>query len=284
MDRRFDRCDLGILVLREGYSPQGADGSVESGKVGCAVTEPDEVRVARRHLREHGAAECWKGVEAVRGGGAGREIELGGFESDHPQGDCRARGFGRSPRGAVVRRQLRRSVEGDMDDGSQAYALVLLERVRGQHFMRVRRFWHAARHEIEGRSSLGGQDHHTELRGVERVLTRTRGLTAVGAESHRCRADFGEPGDLGCGPSGVHLGVEAVGGHEGREGRFRTPASGRGGHYYPTYHADQDRHGQPRSPSVAQLCPEHHADCPQRAPLTSASPHCGDPRPDRQGG
>src|ERR1700722_16433393 len=146
--------------------------------------EADEVHVASRHVWEHGAGEGWRGVEAVRGSGARGEIELGGFEPDHPQGRRRARGFGWSPGRVVVRRQLRRGVEGHMKDAPQVYALVLLEGVRGDNLVRVRWIRQAARHEVESRPSLGGKNHDTEIRGVEWVPTRARGLAVVGAESH----------------------------------------------------------------------------------------------------
>src|ERR1700684_3813620 len=114
MDRWLNgRRDL-VQVIR--FGAQRADLPGELGYAGGTVAQADEIQISRRRPGQQSTCECRGRVQIVSKTRSGRELGLGGLETDHVECNGRAVGSGWCTNGIVVRRGLRRRVERDMDD------------------------------------------------------------------------------------------------------------------------------------------------------------------------
>ena len=214
-------------------------------------TQADQVHIADRRPGQHRARERRRDVQVVRRSCPGRELEFGGFEPDHAEGDRRTVGFGGAPVALLYRRCLRRRVERDLDHGPEVHS-VSCWRVNDAST------WSGAdgsgkwpETSLKGDRALGRRDEDAEVGRVDRVGAVARRLTVVRADHLDDRADSGKLGELRHRSDGVHVGVEAMGGDELRERGLRT-TTGRGrGQHDPANDADQERDGQPGSPPAA---------------------------------
>ena len=152
--RGAPRRQIGANALHASRT-QGAGFDIESWKVSRTVTEANRVYVADRGSWDHSAGESPGRIQVVAGSCPGRELELGGFEADHAEGDGRTVGFQLCTSGIVERRGLRGRVERDVDYGPEMYSVVMLKGERCQHLIECRRVGQVSRYELEDRSCPG---------------------------------------------------------------------------------------------------------------------------------
>ena len=174
-DRVLHRLGVDIQVVGAGRS-QRAELAVEGGQVSRAVPEPHEVERHDLRSRIHRRGERLRREQVVPRPDPGGELGLGHHEAHHPEAAPRdLREIHVGPAQPLRHLQLRRGRQQDLDHRAEPRAVILAERVRGQHLVRAALVGHppGQQHDHPGQAARRNFEH------VEGILADR--LTAGGA-------------------------------------------------------------------------------------------------------